>query len=224
MCPATAEAKSPANGSALACKIASGVRAVLFFWRCNPLFIHKIKTSYKLRTNRPYRTEKIGYTYAKNQRLFSSFDTTKENAKGTKDRSPQHPRSTRLHRWSAAFWTSKVVCQRQNHYRCKNQTEATCPRTRNRTPELIPPMTIVSGDDIRTAGFHPQTQHRIHHLLYVTYANKHMRVLLDNTSSLLHHDVGANAVVTGITYPNSLHTFIFLYIPLVALHAHTRLN
>jgi hypothetical protein len=31
-----------------------------FFWHCNPLFIHKIKTSYKLRTNRPYRTEKIG--------------------------------------------------------------------------------------------------------------------------------------------------------------------
>jgi hypothetical protein len=34
------------------------VAPCIFFWRCNPLFIHKIKISYKLRTNRPYRTEK----------------------------------------------------------------------------------------------------------------------------------------------------------------------
>jgi hypothetical protein len=52
------------------------------------------------------------------------------------------------------------------------------------------------GDDIRTAGLHPQTQHRIDHLPSVTYANKCLRVLLDNTSSLLHHDIGANVVVT----------------------------
>jgi hypothetical protein len=33
----------------------------------------------------------------KKQRLSSSFDTTKANAKGMEDRSPQH-RSTRLYR------------------------------------------------------------------------------------------------------------------------------
>jgi hypothetical protein len=100
----------------------------------------------------------------KKQRLSSSFDTTKANAKGTEDRSPQHPSSTRLHRWSAAFRTSKVVCRRQNHCRWKNQTEATCPRTRDRTQELI----------IRIAGLHPQTQHRIHRVGLPT----HIRVLL----------------------------------------------
>jgi hypothetical protein len=53
---------------------------------------------------------------------------------------------------------------------------------------------MASGEEIRTAGLHPQTQHRIHHLPSVIYA--------DNTSSLLHHDIGANAVVTEIEQDN----------------------
>jgi hypothetical protein len=60
-----------------------------------------------------------------------------------------------------------------------------------------PPPTTVSGEEIKTADLHPQTHHRIHHLPSVTYADKRLRVLLDNTSSLLHHDVGPNTVVTG---------------------------
>jgi hypothetical protein len=108
------------------------------------------------------------------------------------DRSPH-----RLQRWSAAFWTSKVPCQRLNHCRWKNQTGATYPRTRDRTPELTPPHDYDIGEEIRTAGLHPQTQHRTHHLPSVTYSDNRLSVLLDNTSSLFHHDIGANAVVTG---------------------------
>jgi hypothetical protein len=56
---------------------------------------------------------------------------------------------------------------------------------------------MTSGEKIRTADLHPQTQHRIHHLLSVTYADNRLRVILENTSYLLHHDVRADAVITG---------------------------
>jgi hypothetical protein len=46
-------------------------------------------------------------------------------------------------------------------------------------------------------SLHPQTQHRIHHLPSVTCVDNRLCVLLDNTFSLLHYDVGANAVATG---------------------------
>ena len=74
-----------------------------------------------------------------NQRLSIFFGTTIAATKGKIDRSPLHPSSMRLHRWSSAFRTSKVVCHRTNHCRWKNQTGAARPRTRHRTSALAPP-------------------------------------------------------------------------------------
>jgi hypothetical protein len=104
------------------------------------------------------------------------------------------PELDAVHRWSTAFWTSKVVCQRQNHCHWKNQTEASCPQTRDRTSELTPHMTTTSGEETITASLHPQTKHRIHHLPSVIYADNRLCVLLDNTLMSTHASVLIDSV------------------------------
>ena len=47
---------------------------------------------------------------------------------------------------------------------------------------------MTSEEETRTVSLQPQTQHKIHHLPAITYADK---------TSLLHNGVGDNAAATG---------------------------